>query len=41
MTPLERTEDQKLRQERDTKRKQSHQSGDVAERWVIRRGKQA
>ena len=39
MSPLERTEDQKLRQERDTKRKQSQQSGDVAARWVIRRGK--
>ena len=39
MTPLERTVDQKLRQEPDTKRKQSQQSGDVAARWVIRKGK--
>ena len=39
MSPLKRTEDQKLRQDRDTKRKQSQQLGDVAARWVIRRGK--
>ena len=39
ITPLERTGDQKLRQERDTKRKQSQQSGNVAARWVIRKGK--
>ena len=39
MTLLERTEDQKLRKERNTKIKQFQQSGDVAARWVIRRGK--
>ena len=39
MTQLERTENQKLMQKRDTKKIQAQQSRDVTARWAIMRVK--